>query len=290
MNKIVLNTVLLLGLLLSCVLPFSYADEDDEVTDANDWSVSGYGTLASDYVWRGVSQTQSKPAFQHGLTASHSDGFYVGYFLSNVDFEPNFAGRDNPATEEDEGDVFQPGIELDIIGGIYYEIDQDFAVDIGGVIYTYNFSNRESNSRNYGEIYINFEFLSGQLILSTNYTADYLGLRGKANYYALLFDVDVATHVAIRGGIGSTMFSQRAANNNSVGGPSTIDANGNSNLRSVLDYKIGVAIKWNDGKDEVEFAFIGLDQNGRDFFGGDGGEAYGPTYEDRLVVSFSKSF
>lgn len=302
MKKFIYLFIVAIG---SMSMQFGYADEHEEAEEESDWYYEGFVTITSDYMWRGVSQSQNKPAVQHGITVGHSSGTYFGYFISNVDFEPNFPSRtaDDPDTTADETvdatflDNFQPGFELDIFAGNYYEISDDFAIDFGGLIYTYNFTGDVgdangqllgSNSRNYGEIYLNFVFLGGQLTFSTNYTADYLGYAGKANYYALLFDVDVSENIGIRGGFGQTVLSQKAANFNSVG---VFDANDNASVTSILDYKLAIAVKWNDGTDEVEFAFIGLDDNGKSFFGADNGAVYGgDTYEDKFVISLTKGF
>ena len=58
---------------------------------ASDFSVSGNATFATDYVWRGLSQTWSKPTLQATLEVAHTSGFYVGFFGSNVaaQFIPN---------------------------------------------------------------------------------------------------------------------------------------------------------------------------------------------------------
>jgi uncharacterized protein (TIGR02001 family) len=40
--------------------------------------------LASDYVFRGISQSQRQPAIQGGFDYSHASGFYVGTWASNV--------------------------------------------------------------------------------------------------------------------------------------------------------------------------------------------------------------
>ena len=47
---------------------------------ASNFTVSGNATLATDYVWRGLSQTWGKPALQATLEVAHSSGFYVGFF------------------------------------------------------------------------------------------------------------------------------------------------------------------------------------------------------------------
>lgn len=46
--------------------------------------VTGNVTLASDYRFRGLSQTFEEPAFQGGFDYAHSSGFYVGNWNSNI--------------------------------------------------------------------------------------------------------------------------------------------------------------------------------------------------------------
>ncbi|MEN1942342.1 TorF family putative porin [Luteimonas sp. MJ293] len=62
-------------------------------TDAA-WSFGGEVTVASDYVWRGVSQTMEDPALQLDLNVGHASGFYVGVAGSNVDFGDPDDGMD----------------------------------------------------------------------------------------------------------------------------------------------------------------------------------------------------
>lgn len=46
--------------------------------------VSGSVTVVSDYVFRGVTQTNEKPALQGGVTWTHESGFYVGGWGSSI--------------------------------------------------------------------------------------------------------------------------------------------------------------------------------------------------------------
>ena len=73
-------------------------------------TVSGSVTLASDYRFRGVSQTDKAMAIQGGVTVSHESGLYVGTWASNLSGWGTFGGSNT---------------ELDIYGG--------FATDLGGV-------------------------------------------------------------------------------------------------------------------------------------------------------------
>jgi uncharacterized protein (TIGR02001 family) len=76
-------------------------------------------TFASDYLFRGISQTRSRPAGQVTLDVEHTSGLYVGAFLSNVTFAGTNARQ-----------------ELDILGGYRFSIG-DFKFDLGGVYYAY---------------------------------------------------------------------------------------------------------------------------------------------------------
>ncbi|MDR0203962.1 MAG: TorF family putative porin [Delftia acidovorans] len=67
------------------------------------WQWSGNAALVSDYLFRGISQTQRRPALQAGFDASHRSGLYVSVWGSNVSWAAY-----NHAT----------GVELDLVAGI----------------------------------------------------------------------------------------------------------------------------------------------------------------------------
>ena len=50
-----------------------------------EWTITGNAGLFSDYRFRGISQTDKKPAFQGGFDVAHSSGLYIGNWNSNVD-------------------------------------------------------------------------------------------------------------------------------------------------------------------------------------------------------------
>jgi len=80
--------------------------------------VSGGVTLASDYLFRGVSQTQGDTAVQWNLEAE-KNGVYGGTWGSQVDFGG------------------EASIEYDFYGGYRWENDA-VAVDVGLIQYNYN--------------------------------------------------------------------------------------------------------------------------------------------------------
>ena len=73
----------LAGALLA--LPLSLI-ADDEGNPPSEHSVSANIGVVSNYVWRGITQTDDKAAVQGGVDYSHSSGFYAGTWVSNVDF------------------------------------------------------------------------------------------------------------------------------------------------------------------------------------------------------------
>jgi uncharacterized protein (TIGR02001 family) len=81
-------------------------------------------TLASEYRYRGIMQTNSNPAIQGGFDYSHSSGFYVGNWNSNISW-----------LDDSSNDVSAP-IEMDFYGG-FRNTYQDIAYDVGVLQYYY---------------------------------------------------------------------------------------------------------------------------------------------------------
>ena len=74
-------------ILLACAALFSgaaMAADPAPAAPAPDWTESGNVTIVSDYLFRGISQTQAKPTIQATLDFTHSSGFYLGLFGSGV--------------------------------------------------------------------------------------------------------------------------------------------------------------------------------------------------------------
>ena len=84
-------------------------------------TLTGSVTLVSDYRFRGISQTYEGPAVQGGFDYSHSSGFYLGNWNSNVACQVYTGGS---------------GIEIDVYGG-YKRSFGGVGVDIGYLYYHY---------------------------------------------------------------------------------------------------------------------------------------------------------
>lgn len=119
------------------------------------FSVTGTAVATTDYVFRNISQTRSRPAVQGSLELSHEVGLYVGAFASNV----TFAGTDARQ-------------ELDLIAGYRRTID-GFTFDISGIGYTYPGYDRQPGQQ---------ELSFMEAMLRLKYDLDPVTLVGTAAY------------------------------------------------------------------------------------------------------------
>lgn len=87
-------------------------------------SFSANVTLATDYVFRGISQTDHKPAIQGGFDYSHASGLYAGTWASNVSWV-------------DSGYKDNNSMEWDFYAGYRGSLTDDIGYDVGGLYYYY---------------------------------------------------------------------------------------------------------------------------------------------------------
>ncbi len=86
--------------------------------------ISANFSMVSDYVFRGISQSQEDPTIQGGFDWSHESGFYVGTWASGVDFVDT--GIDDGAD-----------VEWDLYLGYGGSINDDWSWDVSYVQYLY---------------------------------------------------------------------------------------------------------------------------------------------------------
>jgi uncharacterized protein (TIGR02001 family) len=94
--------------------------------------LSGNVALTTDYVWRGMSQTDGAPAIQGGFDADLGNGLYAGVWASNVDF-----GSDS-------------SVEVDVYAGWAGQV-AGFDLDVGVLHYAYPTG---ENGLDFTEVYI----------------------------------------------------------------------------------------------------------------------------------------
>jgi len=140
---------------------------------ASPHTFSGNMTIGSDYRFRGVSQTFKGPTIQGGIDYSHSSGFYVGNWNSNVSNTLYAAGNQ---------------IEMDFYGG-WKGSWGDFGLDVGALYYFYDSARWSgSNQGTAGAVNTSGKYNNGELYigaswkwLSAKYSyavTDYFGMTG----------------------------------------------------------------------------------------------------------------
>ena len=168
-----LITPILAMMLCATALPAAAQDEES----SGPWTVSGGAWVLSDYVWRGVSQTQENPAFQGELSVAHESGFYVGAWTTTVDF--------TAAGAEDDGIDY----ELDGTIGWAGDLSDSLSLDVYFTRIIYPGFNEGYN--------YNFNEFTAELGFAEHYTAgvvysdDAINLGGSGIYYKLAGDWDL---------------------------------------------------------------------------------------------------
>ena len=228
-------------------------------------------TVVSDYRFRGISQSNQKPAIQGGFDYAHESGLYIGNWNSSI----SWVGDLNPG-------VSAP-IEMNFYGGFKKElIAPGFASDIG--VYQYAYPTVGSFTAmvnpNTTEIYAAQNFTAGPVTGFVKFSYAVTNAFGTANssgsYYP---DLTVNYDTGIWGiGLNAHVGYQYIAGNNASG-------ISNSSLGSFTDWKIGLtkdfggglsgAVAWID-TNAVKTSYV--NQQGK-FMGGSTG-----------IVSLTKTF
>ncbi len=83
-------------------------------------------SLYTEYEYRGISQTAEKPALQFNLDYSHSSGFYVGTWGSNISWISDTGPLATPSLQTPSANI-----EIDLYGGYKGAISGDLGFDVG---------------------------------------------------------------------------------------------------------------------------------------------------------------
>jgi uncharacterized protein (TIGR02001 family) len=243
--------------------------------------------VVSDYLFRGISQSNGNPAIQGGVDYSHSSGLYAGTWLSSIAWVSDIQGGSYPT-------------EIDVYGGYKGSFAEDFGYDLGVISYNYPGSGRTNGiaSPNTVEIYsaLSWKWFTAKYsyVVSKNFVgwgftnASDSESRG-SNYLELNFAYDLGDGW----GVGAHVGHQKVKNWDKTG----VFSNGLSQTDAgYTDWNVGVT-------KDVGFGVVGLkysvtDANTcGDTSGGLANESYcwGPGLDrdaakDRVVVSFTKTF
>ncbi|MCM2570017.1 TorF family putative porin [Achromobacter xylosoxidans] len=98
---------------------------DSAAADAPEYTLTANVTVASQYRYRGLMQTNNKPAIQGGFDFTHASGLYLGNWNSSVSW-----------LNDGNSDVSAP-VEMDFYGGYKGNLAPDVPFDLGVLQYYY---------------------------------------------------------------------------------------------------------------------------------------------------------
>lgn len=185
---------------------------------------SGNVTLTSDYVFRGVTQTDGAPMIQGGFDFA-SDSFYIGTWASGVDF------GDGTSTEIDVYAGWTPTVGV-------------FDLDLGAIYYWYPDA-PDDPSQNFVEVYAGAGTTLGEFVdvgASVAYSPDFYLETGDAFYWSASAGIPLGESFGLDATVGYSDFQ---------------DAGGD-----YTDYSVGLTTSL-EGFD-FDFRYIGTDIDGND--------------------------
>jgi uncharacterized protein (TIGR02001 family) len=212
-------------------------------------------TIVNDYRYRGISQSNFKPAIQGGFDYAHESGFYIGNWNSSISWVADNAFINT-------GKSVSAPIEMDFYGGYKKEFfGEGFASDFGvlqyyyptsGVVQTANMVNPNTT-----ELYAAQNFASGSLTGFVKFSYALSSLFGNVNsrgsYYpdlTLNYDTGV-WGVALNGHIG---YQYVAGNQASKGSYNAVLSN--DSLFTYTDWKLGLTKDFGGGL-SAAIAYVG---------------------------------
>ena len=233
-------------------------------------------TVVNDYRYRGISQSNFKPAIQGGFDYAHESGFYIGNWNSSISWISDSYSTGTPGgsnkgyTAGGAGAAVSAPIEMDFYAGFKKEfIGEGFASDIGFLQYYYPTSgipntNGSTANPNTSEIYAAQNFTFGPLTGFAKVSYSVSTLFGTANssgsYYpdlTLNYDTGV-WGLALNGHVGYQYVAgnQPTQNISVLGAPASVKSISNSSLYTYTDWKLGVTKDFGGGL-SAAIAYVG---------------------------------
>jgi uncharacterized protein (TIGR02001 family) len=205
------------SLLAGCGLVATSA-QADETDPPGAFSVSGSITVVSQYRFRGLAQSDNKPAVQGAVTVNHRSGFYAGAWASSA--------------QAGDGPIDIGGSEVDLFGGYSHTFNSSgLTVDLGAYGYLYP----NASAGNYYELYgslakslgpatakVGVYVAPDQKVFDYNWTS---AKRSNVYVYGELGSDIPGTPLNLHGHLGHT-------------------AGGFAWAKDYLDYSIGTSAKW----------------------------------------------
>ena len=202
------------------------------------YELTATATMASDYMFRGVSQTLNDPAVHAAFDFSHASGAFAGVWSSNVD-----SGDSGPL--DDEADQ-----EIDIYLGYGNAIGDDWSVD--ATLIRYLFPGTSSGfDLDWNELQASVHFREYVSFL-VSYSNEVFNLDDPGIYYGLAGNWPLAENFRFTASVGYYDLDE-ALND------------------SYVDWSLGAEADW--GMFTARLAYIEADDNADDIFGLDKADA-----------------
>ena len=201
--------------------------------------------LTTNYLFRGISQTDNNPAIQGGIDYAYDSDWiadpYFGVWASNIEFQ---AGAADPAS-----------IEVDYYGGFAGEFNNGISWDVGGLYYHYPAQNEDAGGGDYdyweayGSLGYTFDTQYEPTVgLGFAYSPDFFGEDDEGIYVNGTLDLSLPYGV----GLGFLVGYQ------DVEGDQTSPAGYDYSHYSISlskDYSIlNFSLSWNDGIDDDDIS------------------------------------
>lgn len=231
-------------------------------TPTPDYTVSYNAGITTDYRFRGISQTSTKPALQLGADFTHKDGFYLGAWGSNVSWIKDYVGASKGS------------LEIDLYGGYRGDTGMGVTYDLGLITYQYpgNTAGKAPGfaNANTTEVYgaVTYSIVTAKYSRSvTNFIAN-ANSKG-SQYFELAANFDLGNGFTVTPHVGRQTIPNVMAN-----------------AGNYTDYSVTLGKDFGNGL-SASVAAIGINANDKPFYTDTKGKFLG---KDALVVGLKYSF
>ncbi len=241
----------------------------------SDWTLSGNVSVVTDYRYRGISQTNGKPAIQGGFDLAHSSGFYVGNWNSSISWLSDASANYTTSSGATGAGNISSNVEMDFYAGFKGEISKGVGYDVGALYYYYpGRYPGDFVSANTGEIYGGLSF--GPITGKVSYAVTNLfgAPSSKGSYYVDLTGAfDIGAGVTLTAHVGHQRVDSASFRT--------------TKAASYTDWRLGVSKDFAG----LTFALDYIDTNAK----GDAGEFYRNKFNKDLgkgtvVLTLKKTF
>jgi uncharacterized protein (TIGR02001 family) len=233
-------------------------------------------TVVNDYRYRGISQSNFKPAIQGGFDYAHESGFYIGNWNSSISWISDAYGTNGAISGRNTGGTAMSApVEMDFYAGFKKElIAPGFASDLGVLQYYYpttgGMNSQFAVNPNTTEVYAaqNFTFgaLTGFFKFSYSVSTLFGNPNSQGSYYPdLTINYDTGfMGITLNGHVGY----QYVAGNFKTGATGynadLLTGKTNDSLLSYTDWKIGLTKDFGGG---LNVALAYVDSNAKMYRG-----------------------